>query len=189
MGLIAAVAHRAALLLVFVAAMACTGDGLHAQGSDNGGEQSEPALQDLTPEQLLLLYLSNEKVVVAGVGFINAQVGDLLSSVLNIWGEPVSQDLSLLGKSDYVYQPMPHLTVTFTGKDTLRTITCEGTSAAPFRTRRGARFGMSLREVTSLYPDARAKTKSDQVEYESLGITFLFSDDRLEKVVVYGAKS
>lgn len=175
------VARRGAFALAVAAATVCAQGPLSAQNT--GDSQPDPALQDMTPEQLVLFYLSREQVVVAGAGFVSAQVDDPLSSVLGIWGDPVSQD-----GSGYVYRPVQGLTVTFTGKDAVRTITCEGTYAAPFRTGRGARFGMSVQEVTSLYQDARGKTGSGRVEYAGLGITFVFADNALNKVVVYAAK-
>ncbi len=175
------VAYRTVFAL-FVLVSLVLQDALHAQGTGQSGTQSGTALQDMTPEQLALFYLARERVVVAGSGFINAQVDDPLPSVLGIWGEPVSQN-----QSDYVYRPVPGLTVTFTGNDAVHTITCEGTAAAPFRTGRGARFGMNPQEVASLYRGEKGKKSSNRIDYKGLGITFLFTGDSLDRVVVYDA--
>ena len=143
------------------------------------------SLRDLTPEQVLL-YLANEKVVAAGIGFINGQIGDPMSYILSIWGEPLKkrQD-GLLGNLEFFYQPDPNLAIVFSGKKTVKTISIKGTYAALFRTSRGVRLGMPAQVVAQLYAYEAVNVKNNRAEFEEQGIDFHFSGGRLFKVVVY----
>ena len=142
-------------------------------------------LKSLSPE-LLLLYLSNELVVAAGVGFESAVIGDPLSSILNIWGDPVeSRKTGILGSYELLYQPDPNLLVVFTGRETIKTISIKGSPAALFRTVRGARFGTPISIISRLYAFAEADVKRDRVDFDEIGISFHFTVDRVSKVVIY----
>ena len=67
-------------------------------------EPTEEELRQLMNEKVIN-YLANEKVVAAGVGFINAQLGDPMNSVLEIWGEPKKmRKTGLLGDIDQVFR-------------------------------------------------------------------------------------
>ena len=155
----------------------------HAQDSGSGQEPQSP--DDLSQEQILF-YLGNEKVAVAGTGFINAQLGDPLQSVLDIWGPPKKQrKVGIPSKIELYYEPDPALAVVFSGRDTVSTISIKGGSAALFLTGRGARMGMPAQIVANLYAFEEVKTHGDWVEFEELGINFHFAEKLLYKVVIY----
>ena len=154
----------------------------------NGNPVVPESPDNLTPEQVLW-YLSNEKVVAAGVGFLSGEIGDPLSSILSIWGEPVKkrQD-GLLGNIEFFYQPDPNLAIVFSGKETVKTISIKGSSAAIFRTWRGARFGMPAQVIARLYSFEDFDVKNNRAEFEKLGIDFHFAANLLNKVVIYAPK-
>lgn len=149
------------------------------------GSGAPVGLEALSPEQLLY-YLSNEKVIAEGLGFISAQIGDPMSSVLNTWGKPLKQrKTGLLGSIEFMYQPDPNMTVIFTGQESVKTISVKGTGAALFRTNRGVRFGMTSNLVIKIYGNEIVDVKRNRAEYRDIGINFSFIQDRLDKIVVY----
>lgn len=151
----------------------------------NSNTQQPVDLRSLSQKELFL-YLANEKVVAAGVGFINGQIGDPMASILNIWGEPVKQrQTNILGSIEFLYQPDPNLYIVFTGQETVKTISIKGSPAALFRTVRGARMGVTAQAVANLYLGQEVKVKKNRAEFRQIGINFHFNQNRLEKVVVY----
>jgi hypothetical protein len=149
------------------------------------GKKIEP----LTPEQLIL-YLANEKVVAPGLGFINGQLGDPMSYLLETWGEPLStRSTGILGNTELMYQPDPDTLVVFSGKKTIDTISIKGNSASLMRTSRGARFGFKPQNIFQIYNRFEYKTKSNRIEYEQLGISFFVVDQKVDKIVIYPAES
>ena len=145
-------------------------------------------IKSLSPEQIIY-YLANEKVGAAGVGFINGEIGDPMTSILNIWGEPVKKrKTGIFGSIEFMYQPDPNLYVVFTGQERVKTISIKGSGAALFRTTRGARFGMPPDLIGRLYGVGGVKVKHNRAEYRDIGVDFHFLNDRLDKVVIYEPK-
>ena len=150
--------------------------------------KTEEELRQLMNEKIIN-YMANEKVVAAGVGFINGQIGDPMKSVLNIWGEPLKmRKTGLLGDIEFMYQPDPSFAIVFTGDDYIKSVSIKGTSAAPFRTMRGARLGMHAIDVARIYTGEEPETVRNRFEYRELGIDFHFMENKLDKVVVYEPK-
>ena len=155
---------------------------------DQDAEPTEEELRQLMNEKVIN-YLANEKVVAAGVGFINAQLGDPMNSVLDIWGEPTKmRKTGLLGDIEFLYQNDPSMAIVFTGDDYVKSVSIKGTSAAPFRTIRGARFGMPAIDIARIYTGEESEIVRNRFEFQKLGIDFHFMDDKLDKVVVYEPK-
>ncbi len=171
-----------------VVLVSCMSNPAFAQDENSQtAETDQPAALKSLSVQDLLLYLANEKVVAAGVGFINGQIGDPMSSILNIWGEPLRtrQMGVLLGSLEFFYQPEPNLAVVFTGRETVKIISIKGTPAALFRTARGARMGSTTNTVSALYSDQKVTVRRSRAEFREIGINFHFEQNRLDKVVVY----
>lgn len=142
-------------------------------------------LKSISPEQVML-YLASEKVAAAGVGFRNGAIGDSISSILNIWGEPKeSRKIGILGSYEFLYQPDPNLFVVFTGKNTVKKISIRGSEAALFRTVRGVRMGMPAYNLVRLYAFDEVDVKNNHADFDKLGISFHFKSDRVYKVVIY----
>jgi len=145
-------------------------------------------IESLTPEQIIY-YLANEKLAVAGVGFISGEIGDPMSSILTTWGEPLKKrKTGVLGSIEFMYQPDPNLYVVFTGQKTVKTISIKGSGAALFRTGRGARFGMPPELIGRIYGTEGVKVKHNRAEYRDFGVDFHFLNERLDKVVIYAPK-
>ena len=162
------------------------------QPSINTGTDAEvpdsSELRELMNEHVIN-YLANEKVVAAGVGFINAQIGDPMAYVIKVWGEPLKKrKTGILGAIELMYQPDPNVAIVFTGKEEIQSISIKGNSAALFRTRRGARMGMTPITIARLYADVESETVRNRFEFAEQGIDFHFIDNKLDKVVVYDPK-
>ena len=162
------------------------------QVADPNVPEEEPQTEEelrLLMKEKIINYMANEKVVAAGVGFINARIGDPMKSVLNIWGEPLKmRKTGLLGDIEFMYQPDPSFAIVFTGDDYIKSVSIKGTSAAPFRTMRGARLGMAAIDIARIYTGYEPETVRNRFEYRQLGIDFHFMDHKLDKVVVYEPK-
>ena len=157
-------------------------------GVQEQGPKTEEELRQLMNEKIIN-YLANEKVVAAGVGFMSAQIGDPMNSVLNSWGEPLKmRKTGLLGDIEFMYQPDPSFAIVFTGDDYVKSVSIKGTSAAPFRTMRGARLGMRAIDIARIYSGEESETVRNRFEFRKLGIDFHFMDNKLDKVVVYEPK-
>jgi hypothetical protein len=156
---------------------------------DPQGQDEDRKIEPLTPEQLIL-YLANEKVVAPGLGFINGQLGDPMSYLLETWGEPLStRSTGILGNTELMYQPDPDTLVVFSGKKTIDTISIKGNSASLIRTSRGARLGLKPLSIFQIYNRFEYKTKNNRIEFEQLGISFFVVKDKVDKIVIYPAKS
>lgn len=151
-------------------------------------QNSPPSLDSLTPEQILW-YLANEKVLAAGIGFVNAQLGDALSAVISIWGEPVALETSILGNVKVSYRPDPDTLVVFEGREAVKNISVKGQFASLLRTQRGARFGMLSADVLALYLGSEARVTRSRIKISSLGVSFYLVDNRVAEIVVYSPDS
>ena len=162
-----------------------------AESDDTGAAESttppdpNTPVEDLTEEQLMY-YLINEKEVAAGIGFINGQLGDPMSYILEIWGDPEEQrKTGILGSVEILYLPDPNTAVVFTGQEAVESISIKGDAASLLRTRRGARFGMPPLSIVRLYPHQKRETVNNRFEFPELGIDFHFIDNKVDKIVVY----
>ncbi len=179
-------------LMLSLSAWALSTPAAHTQ-ENSADKPSQAERQGLTKDALLT-YLASIKIVAAGVGFINAQIGDPMNSILTTWGKPQKTRKNKLTRTvKLLYQPDPNTTIIFSGKDKLQTITISGKSGEFFKTRRGVTMGMSSAEVARLYSRYQFKstripfTKS-QIEYPKIGINFHFDDKKLVSIVVYAPK-
>ena len=95
----------------------------------------------------------------------------------------------ILGNTELMYQPDPDTLVVFSGKETIDTISIKGNSASLLRTSRGARLGFKPLNIFRIYTRFEHNTKSNRIEYEQLGISFFVVNDKVDKIVIYPAKS
>jgi len=120
-------------------------------------QEEQPKNNKLTGKEIIN-YIANEKVVAPGVGFINGQLGDSMTYILEVWGEPVdSRKTGILGSVEFLYRPDPNTMVVFTGKDEVNSISIKGNSASLLSTRRG---GPGLESPPSKLPGSTLVTNT-----------------------------
>ena len=156
---------------------------------ESGQLLTQQELEALSPAQLMI-YLASQKEIVAGEGFINAQLGDEFAAIIRIWGPPrESRKTGILGSTEILYELDPSTLVVFTGNDTVRQISVQGRDSSFLRTRRGARFGMSPTDIRFIYADEESEAKRNRVEFDNLGISFHFVSNKVRMIVVYPAEN
>ena len=176
------------ILVVFLAGTGTAIGQVVDPGVQEEAPKTDEELRQLMNEKIIN-YMANEKVVAAGVGFLNAQIGDPMNSVMNIWGEPLKmRKTGILGDIEFMYQPDPSFAIVFTGDDYVKSVSIKGTSAAPFRHMRGVRLGMQAIDIARIYAGEESETVRNRFEFRKLGIDFHFMDNKLDKVVVYEPK-
>ena len=147
--------------------------------------QNAQGQQGLSKQELLSL-LSNEKVVIAGVGFFDGQLGDPLTYILEVWGEPIdARKNAVLGSTELLYQPDPETLVVFTGIESVESISIRGTPASLLRTRRGARFGFTPLQILRMYSRFNSETVNNRLNFTAIGLEFSFVENKVDKIVIY----
>jgi hypothetical protein len=152
-------------------------------------QEEQPENKVITREDIIN-YIADEKVVAPGVGFINGQLGDSMTYILEVWGEPASsRKTGILGSVEFLYRPDPNTMVVFTGKDEVKSISIKGNSASLLRTRRGARFGFTPINVARIYSRYEHKTVRERMEYPDLGISFYVDrKNRVDTMVIFESR-
>ena len=161
-----------------------------AQSTENTVEGEQNTLDPAVYQQLqakVVEFLEKEKVVIPGVGFNSAKLGEGLNVILQRWGDPITaRELGLLGKTtEILYHPDENTMVVFSGKEALEEITIKGQPGSYTRTFKGITFGMSKRQVRQLTFQDPKKEKKDRLTYPDLGINYFFEDNVLSKMVVF----
>lgn len=179
-----------AALSLFRAIFIALAMGTIAFAQDDQQATQTPGIDKPLSAEDLMALMANEKVVIAGVGFFDGQLGDPLTYILEVWGEPVdARKNAVLGSTELLYQPDPDTLVVFTGTDNVESISIKGTPASLLRTRRGARFGFSALQVLKMYSRFESETVSNRLNFKSIGLEFSFVNDQVDKIVVYPKES
>ena len=139
----------------------------------------------MSREQMLTL-IANEIVLAPGIGLRNVRLGEPLSDVRNRLGTPVEANTEgLINRRLFlVYALDSGTSIILSGDDVLERISVRGNSSALVRTSEGARFGMQSSLILQIYNEP-SRVRDARFEYDQIGATFYFDDDRVIRIDLY----
>jgi len=74
--------------------------------------------------------------------------------------------------------------IVLSGDEILERISVTGNASALVRTSEGARFGMQSSLILQIY-NQPSRTRDSRLEFEQIGATFYFDDDRVIRIDLY----
>jgi len=158
-----------------------------AQQTSEQGQLQNPTLPTvgMTREQLLGL-IANEIVLAPGIGLRNVRLGEPLSDVRDRLGVPVEATTEgfINRRLNLVYSLDAGTNIVLSGDEILERISVTGNASALVRTSEGARFGMQSSLILQIY-NQPSRTRDSRLEFEQIGATFYFDDDRVIRIDLY----
>ena len=158
-----------------------------AQQSTEQEAAQNPVLPNvgMSREQMLAL-IANETVLAPGIGLRNVRLGESLSDVRNRLGAPVEETTEGLinRRLNLVYALDSGTVIVLSGENILDRISVRGNSSALVRTSEGARFGMQSRLILQIYNEP-SKVRDSRLEFDQIGATFYFDEDRVIRIDLY----
>lgn len=147
-------------------------------------EQQTPSFDT----ESILRYVDQDLSIEPGIGFKKVRLGQSFKSVAQNWGKPTSVKKSGLfsAENKWYYQAGDSLVIV-TGGNAVESIEVSGKFNSPFQTTEGARFGMSLHQVTAIYGRPSGGRDLSYLKYARRGIEFAMHNGVLRAMRVFPA--